>query len=118
MHPLLVKLSETKNIMIKFKKGDTVKITSGKDLGRTGQIEKVYARDALALVSGVNLYKKHVKAQATRDKKGGIFEIPRPLSLAKIALVCPNCKKETRVGFTVKENKKTRVCKKCKKTIN
>lgn len=102
--------------MIKFKKGDTVKITAGKDKGREGKIESLFAKENLALIPGINIYKKHVKGQA--GQKGGIYEIPRPLAFGKIALICPQCKKVTRVGFRVFENEKVRVCAKCKKEID
>ena len=47
--------------MIKFKIGDTVKITAGKDKGREGKIEKILPGDAKVLIPDVNIYKKHVK---------------------------------------------------------
>lgn len=103
--------------MQKFKTGDTVKVTLGKDRGREGKIEKIFPKKSLALIPEVNIYKKHVKATLTRDKKGGIFEIPRPLPFSKIALVCPSCKKITRAGFEIKESKKIRVCRKCGKEM-
>ena len=103
--------------MMKFKAGDTVKVTLGKDRGREGKIEKVNTKKKTALVPEVNMYKKHVKAAMTRDQKGGIFDLPRPLAFSKIALVCPNCKKITRAGFEVKENKKIRICRKCGKEM-
>lgn len=103
--------------MYKFKKGDEVKITSGKDKGRTGKIEKVFPKKDKVLVPGINIYKKHVKATLTVDGKGGIFELVRPINVGKIAVICPNCKKQTRIGFKNKETKKVRVCKKCGKEI-
>lgn len=103
--------------MLKFKKGDEVLITIGKDKGRTGKIEKVFPKKARVLVPGINIYKKHIKANLTADGKGGIYELPRPIDVAKLAIMCPNCKKQTRVGFTVIKNIKTRVCRKCGKTI-
>ena len=103
--------------MIKLKKGDTVKITIGKDKGREGKIEQVFPKKARVLVPGVNIYKKHVKANLTVDGKGGVFELPRPLDVAKVALICPSCKKQTRVGFEIKNDKKIRICKKCGKEI-
>jgi len=102
--------------MLKFKVGDSVKITAGKDKGREGKIEKIFSKESKVLIPGVNIYKKHVKGQ--QGQKGGIFEIPRPLNFAKIALVCPKCKKVTRVGFKIVEKNKSRVCKKCKKEID
>lgn len=102
---------------MKFRKGDSVKITAGKDKGKEGKIEIVMPKSDKVLVPGVNIYKKHVKAALTADGKGGIFEFPRALSTAKIALICPNCKKQTRVGYKIIEGKKVRICKKCKKQI-
>ena len=63
-----------------------------------------------------NIYKKHVKG--TPGQKGGIYEIPRPLDYAKIALICSKCKKTTRVGFKLIDTKKVRICKKCKREID
>jgi len=101
---------------VKFKIGDNVKITAGKDKGRDGKIERVFPKTLLVVVPGVNLYKKHVKG--SQGQKGGIYDIPRPLSLGKIALICPKCKKVTRIGFSTKGEKKARICKKCNKEID
>ncbi|MEK7526310.1 MAG: 50S ribosomal protein L24 [Patescibacteria group bacterium] len=103
--------------MLKFKSGDSVKITLGKDKGREGKIEKIFPKKSLALIPEINIYKKHVKSALTKDKKGGIFEIARPMAFSKFALICPNCKKITRAGFEVKDGKKMRVCKKCGKEM-
>src|SRR5260221_14738954 len=103
--------------MIKFKKGDSVKITSGKDKGREGKIEKIMPKESKALIPNINIYKKHVKANLTVDGKGGVFELPRAMSFAKFALICSNCKKQTRVGFKLVKDVKVRVCRKCGKAI-
>jgi large subunit ribosomal protein L24 len=102
--------------MLKFRIGDKVKVTLGKDKGREGDIERIFPKDASALVPGINIYKKHVKGRP--GQKGGIYEIPRPLSFAKIALICPKCKKNTRVGYKLIANEKTRICRKCGREID
>ncbi len=108
---------------MKFKKGDEVKITIGKDKNKTGKIEKVFPEKDLVLVPGINIYKKHIKATLTADGKGGIYELPRPINVAKIQVICPNCKKETKIGFKLEKDssaragKKVRICKKCGKEI-
>ncbi len=102
--------------MLKLKVGDTVTITIGKDKGREGKVEKIFPKQSKVLIPGVNIYKKHVKGR--QGKKGGIYDIPRPLDFAKIALICPKCKKATRVGFKIVEKNKSRVCKKCNKEID
>lgn len=101
---------------MKFRIGDNVKITAGKDKGRDGKIEKIFPKVLKVLVPGINLYKKHVKG--FQGQKGGIYDIPRPLGLGKIALICPKCKKVTRIGFSTKGEKKARICKKCNKEID
>ncbi len=101
--------------MLKFKVGDTVKITTGKDKGRTGKIERILPKKKLALIPGINIYKKHVKGNP--GQKGGIFDIPRPLPFSKFTIVCPSCKKETRIGLKKVGEEKVRVCKKCKKEL-
>ncbi len=105
--------------MLKFAKGDTVKMTIGKDKGREGKIEKVFPKKSKVLVPGINVYKKHVKAAMTVDGKGGIYELSRPIDVSKLAIICPNCKKQTRVGFKIDEKtkKKIRICRKCGKAI-
>jgi large subunit ribosomal protein L24 len=102
--------------MLKFKVGDKVKVLAGKDKGRDGEVEKIFPKKMSLLVPGLNIYKKHVKGMP--GQKGGIYEIPRPLNFAKVALVCPKCKKPTRVGFKMIGNKKARVCKKCKREVD
>ena len=102
--------------MFKLKVGDKIKVTLGKDKGREGEVEKVFPSDAKVLVPGLNIYKKHVKG--FQAQKVGIYEVPRPLTLSKIALVCPKCKKPTRVGFKEVAGNKERVCRKCGKSID
>lgn len=101
---------------LKIKKGDTVQITAGKDKGKTGKAEKVLIKDQKILVTGLNVYKKHVKKQENRP--GGIIDISRPLPISSVILVCPNCHKGTRVGYFIDKSKtKYRMCKKCHKVI-
>lgn len=98
---------------MKFKKGDEVKITAGKDRGKTGKIERVFAKENKVFITGINMYKKHLKTQG-QGKPGGIIDVVRPLSIANIALVCPHCKKQTRAGFVINKKEKNRICRKCK----
>ncbi|OGK11858.1 50S ribosomal protein L24 [Candidatus Roizmanbacteria bacterium RIFCSPLOWO2_01_FULL_37_12] len=101
---------------MKIKKGDKVKITTGKDKGREGVVERVYQKSKKVLITGVNIYKKHIKKNE-KMPQGGTVEVPRPLDVAKVSLICPKCKKITRVGYEIIKNKKYRVCKKCKSKI-
>jgi len=98
--------------MFKFKIGDEVQVTSGKDKGKKGKVQKVLEQENKLIVAGVNLYKRHKKA--TRNVKSGIFEVTRPITTAKLQIICPKCGKPTRVGFQENGKTKDRICKKCK----
>ncbi len=101
--------------MQKLKKGDKVKILLGKDRGKEGTIDRVVNKNNQLFIGGINLVKRHVKKQG--QVEGGIIDIIKPVDISNVALICPNCKKPTRVGFIIKENSKRRICKKCKKEI-
>lgn len=101
---------------MKLIKGDTVKIVRGKDSGKTGKVEVVYSKEAKVLVEGINQYKRHVKAKM-QGQKSEIVTITKPLPISNVVLVCPNCKKPTRVGYKILKQDKTRICKKCNKEL-
>ena len=98
--------------MFKFSVGDTVSVTTGRDKGKKGKVQKVIISENKVVVESVNIYKRHKKA--TRSQKAGIYEVTRPIPVANIAVVCPKCSKLTRVGFQIEGSKKYRICKKCK----
>lgn len=102
--------------MFKFKVGDEVKITTGKDKGKTGKIEKIITRENKLVVTGINVYKRHKKV--SRSEPAGIYEITRPINVSKITLICPKCQKLTRVGFIFENKTKKRVCKKCEGVLS
>ena len=101
---------------MKIKKGDTIIVTAGKDLGKKGKVERVLPKKAMVVVTGINMYKRNMKK---RDEKnpGGIVEFPRAMGFGKIAIVCPSCKKPTRVGSIAGKGGNVRICKKCKGKI-
>ncbi len=101
--------------MIKLRKGDKVKVFLGKDNGKEGTIEKVLGKDGKIYVAGVNLVKRHVRKQG--QVEGGIIDLPKPINMSNVELICPSCKKTTRVGFKIDGKTKVRVCKKCGKNI-
>lgn len=98
--------------MNKYKIGDEVQVTTGRDKGKKGKIEKVLAKENKIVVAGVNVYKRHRKV--TRRQPAGIYEITRPILASKVAIICPKCAKTTRIGFTTEGKTKVRICKKCK----
>ena len=69
-------------IKLKIKKGDNVKIITGDDKGKTGNVIKVFPDIRKILVKGINEKKKHQKP--TREKKGGIITIERPIDITNV----------------------------------
>lgn len=94
------------------KTGDEVKIISGKDKGKTGKVLQVSPSEGKVIVEGCNMVTKHVKAKR-QDQLSGIVKAEGALYACKVMPVCPKCKKATRVGNEVKDDKKVRVCKHC-----
>jgi len=101
---------------MKLKRQDEVIIVKGKDKGKKGKIEKVYIKEEMVLVPGMNLYKRHYKSR-TQNKPSEIIEITKPFRVSNVALICPHCKEQTRVGYKVENKEKVRICKKCNKKI-
>ena len=100
---------------MKFRKGDEIIVTAGKDKGKKGKVEKVFPKKFTLLIPNINVYKKFKRSQKEdRTNPGGVIEFSRPLPVANVALICPHCHKQTRIGYTVNKNQKTRFCKKCK----
>ena len=102
---------------MKLKVGDTVKITLGKDSGKTSKIEKIFPKKGIVLVTGINMYKKHLKSK-DQNKPSSIIDITKPMLPSKMALICPSCHLQTRVGYQGVGAKKIRICKKCQKPID
>ncbi len=89
---------------VKIKKGDKVRILSGKDRGREGVVIRALPQEGKVLVSGANMVKHFTKK--TKDGPGGIVEAEAPLWDSKVGLICPKCKKVARLS-------KNRVCRRC-----
>ena len=102
--------------MQRIKKGDTVKVIAGKDIGENGEVISVLPKKNRVIVSGVNTMKKHYKERQIGGQQipAQIAEFNAPFDLSNVMLICPSCGEATRVGFVVHEDgNKYRVCKKC-----
>ena len=98
---------------IHVKTGDTVYITSGDDKGKKGKVLEVSPKESKVIVEGLNLVTKHVKPRRMGEQ-GGIVKAEAPMYASKVMLVCPKCKKPTRVAHAKDKNGKTaRLCKHC-----
>jgi len=101
----------------KIKKGDKVIVLAGKDKGRTGEVMKMITDTNRAIVSGVNMVKRHTRP--TQYDPGGIKDKEAPLHVSNLALVDPKSGEATRVGFkTLKDGKKVRFAKKSGEVVD
>ncbi len=95
-----------------IKKGDTIKIITGKDRGKSGKVLKVFPVENKILIDGLNVYKKHVRPKK-QGEKGQVVLVPRPIYVSNAMLVCSGCGNAVRVGYRLNNGKKERICKKC-----
>jgi large subunit ribosomal protein L24 len=95
---------------------DTVLVTAGKDKGKTGKVMRVLIKQGRVVVEKVNIITKHIKK--TAQHAGERIKLEASIDASNVKLICPNCKKPTRIGYTkLKTGKKTRTCKKCAEGI-
>ena len=97
---------------MKLKKGDRVKVLTGKDRGDEGEIMRVFPKEGRIIVEGVNVAKKHQRAlRATMQ--AGIIDKDMPMQASNVALICTSCG-QTRIGYRFDDQgKKVRICRKC-----
>lgn len=104
---------------LKIKKGDSVKIIAGKDVGRVGKVIGVRPGEGRLLVEDLNLVKKATRPNPKTHSQGGIVPMPAPLNVSNVMLVCPRCNKATRVSTgRDAQGKAHRRCRKCKELID
>ena len=97
---------------MKIRKGDTVKVLSGNDKEKTGEVLEVIPKTEKIIVKGVNVKKKHVKARK-QGEESGIISVECAIHSSKVNVVCPKCGKAVKVGYKIEKDEKVRVCRKC-----
>ncbi|KKP89242.1 MAG: 50S ribosomal protein L24 [Berkelbacteria bacterium GW2011_GWA2_35_9] len=102
---------------MKIKKNDLVLILKGKDKGKTGTIERVYRKENNLIISGKNIYKKNAKV-SRKYPKGGIIDLPMPINISNVSIVCQACNKKTKIVVDRKDKKIERICKKCQESLD
>jgi large subunit ribosomal protein L24 len=97
---------------LKIRKGDRVRVLSGKDRGKEGEVMRALPSVGKVIVDGVNVAKRHTRpTRATMQ--GGIIDKDMPVPVSSVAVVCSRCG-PTRIGYRFEDDgRKIRVCKKC-----
>ena len=100
---------------MKVKKGDRVRVLSGKDRGKEGEVMRVIPSEGRVIVEGVNVAKRHQRPTRS-TMQGGIIDKDMPLPASAVAVLCP-VDGPTRVGYRFEDTgagrRKIRVCRKC-----
>ncbi|WP_100012658.1 50S ribosomal protein L24 [Lentibacillus sediminis] len=99
------------------KKGDKVKVLSGKDRGKEGVILEAFPKKDRVLVEGVNMVKKHAKP-SQENPQGGILDIEGAIHVSNVMLIDPKSGEPTRVGYENRDGKKVRIAKKSGEAID
>jgi large subunit ribosomal protein L24 len=108
-----------------IRKNDSVLVITGKDRGKRGRVLKVLPgkKDengkVRLIVEGVNMIKRHTKANPSKQVKGGIVSREASLHASNVQLVCPECGIQTRVGHKLLgDGRKVRICRKCEGVVD
>jgi large subunit ribosomal protein L24 len=110
---------EVKRHSISIRKGDTVRILSGKSAGKSGRVLSVNPRKNTVVVEHAHLIKRHTRPNPAKNIKGGIVEREAPINVSNVQVVCSSCGKNTRIGHNVlPDGSKVRVCKRCGTTLD
>lgn len=99
--------------LARIKKGDTVKVLSGREKGKIGKVLEILTKKERVLIERLNMVKRHLRP-SQKEKQGGILEKEAPLPLSVVAPVCPKCNKGVRITTkTGKDGTKVRTCSHC-----
>jgi large subunit ribosomal protein L24 len=106
-----------------IKKNDNVVVIAGRDRGKRGRVltvvPDVKSGKTAVIVEGVNMIKRHTKANPQKNVKGGIVERETSMNVAKVQVLCASCGAATRIGHQLLEDgRKVRVCRKCKGVLD
>jgi large subunit ribosomal protein L24 len=105
---------QIKRHTILLRKGDQVKVMSGRDAGKSGRVLAVNARKNTVLVEHANIIKRHTRPNPSKNIKGGIIEKEAGINVSNVAIVCGSCGKHTRIGHnTLADGSRVRACKRC-----
>jgi large subunit ribosomal protein L24 len=119
---------------MRIRKGDLVQIVSGKDRGKQGRVIEALPAERRVVIENLNVVKRHTKPRPIKQRSGmgqaglspgGVIEKAAPLSVSNVMIVCPTCKRATRIGIVEREGKggqivRVRVCRRsdCQEEID
>jgi len=107
-----------KRHIINIRKGDNVRVMTGRDAGKSGRVLSVNSRKNTVIVEHANMIKRHTRPNPSKNIKGGIVEKEAPINVSNVMIVCSSCGKHARIGHNVlSDGSKVRGCKRCGTTL-
>ena len=101
-----------------IKRGDQVRVITGRDRGKTGRVLSVDPGKRSLMVEHAGMIKRHTRPNPQKNVKGGIVEKEGNLPISNVQLLCPACNKGTRIGHKIlPDGTKERVCRRCGNTL-
>ena len=101
-----------------IRKGDQVRVMSGRDKGKTGRVLAVNPSKRSVMVDHASIIKRHTRANPSKNVKGGIVEKEGPIQISNVMLLCASCNKHARVGHKLMpDGTKVRICRRCGTTL-
>jgi large subunit ribosomal protein L24 len=101
-----------------IKRGDHVRVMSGRDRGKTGRVLAVNPGKRTVMVEHAGMIKRHTRPNPSQNVKGGIVDKEGSLPISNVQLLCPACNKGTRIGHKLlPDGTKERVCRRCGNTL-
>jgi len=108
-----------KQFTISIRKGDNVRVMTGKDAGKNGRVLSVNPRKNTVIVEHANIIKRHTRPNPAKNIKGGIVEREAPINVSNVMIVCSGCGKHARIGRNLlPDGSRVRVCKRCGTTLD
>ena len=109
----------TETVAFAVRKNDNVVVITGRDRGKRGRVLRVIPGKGRIVVEGVNMIKRHTKANPQKNVKGGIVEREAAINASNVQLVCPECGVKTRIGRKrLDDGRHVRFCVKCKGVVD
>ena len=102
---------------MKIRKGDRVKVITGRSKGKVGDVLRVLPTESRVVVSGVNMIKRHTKPG--RTDAGGIVEREAAIHVSNVAILDPKSDKPTKIGFKfLEDGRKVRIARGSGETLD
>jgi len=116
-----VKKTTTGRQGLGIKRGDEVLVIAGDDRGQRGEVLRVLRSEGKVVVQGINMLTRHRRSgreTSVQQMQTGRIEMPGPIDISNVRLVCPRCDRPTTVRYVkTSEGPRTRQCKKCLETL-